>query len=44
VPSAAQRVPALMPQLKSDLTRLVAVPSISAPGYPESTRPALLEA
>jgi acetylornithine deacetylase/succinyl-diaminopimelate desuccinylase-like protein len=33
-----------MPQLKSDLARLVAVPSISAQGYPESTRPALLEA
>jgi acetylornithine deacetylase/succinyl-diaminopimelate desuccinylase-like protein len=36
--------PSLMPQLKSDLARLVTIPSISAPGYPESTRPSLLEA
>jgi acetylornithine deacetylase/succinyl-diaminopimelate desuccinylase-like protein len=40
----AEHVAALMPQLKSDLARLVAVPSVSAPGYPEETRPALLEA
>jgi acetylornithine deacetylase/succinyl-diaminopimelate desuccinylase-like protein len=33
-----------MPQLRSDLARLVAIPSISAPGYPEATRPALHEA
>ena len=33
-----------MPQLKSDLARLVAIPSISALGYPAETRPALLEA
>src|SRR5262245_11002903 len=33
-----------MPQLKSDLARLVAIPSISESGYPESTRPSLLEA
>ena len=29
---------------EADLARLVAIPSISAPGYPESTRPPLLEA
>jgi cysteinylglycine-S-conjugate dipeptidase len=34
----------LMPQLKDDLARLVAIPSVSAPGFPEETRPALLEA
>jgi cysteinylglycine-S-conjugate dipeptidase len=34
----------LMPQLKDDLARLVAIPSVSAPGLPEETRPALLEA
>jgi acetylornithine deacetylase/succinyl-diaminopimelate desuccinylase-like protein len=39
-----EQVAALMAQLKSDLARLVAIPSISAPGYPEETRPALLEA
>src|SRR5215831_1338646 len=33
-----------MPELRSDLARLVAIPSISAPGYPESTRPVLQEA
>ncbi|HEY7693574.1 MAG TPA: M20/M25/M40 family metallo-hydrolase [Gaiellaceae bacterium] len=44
MPSAVESVPRLMPQLKTDLARLVAIPSISAPGYPESTRPALLEA
>jgi acetylornithine deacetylase/succinyl-diaminopimelate desuccinylase-like protein len=37
-------VPELMPQLRADLERLVAIPSISASGYPDSTRPALLEA
>jgi cysteinylglycine-S-conjugate dipeptidase len=41
---AADAVHALMPQLKSDLARLVAIPSVSAPNYPEATRPALLEA
>jgi acetylornithine deacetylase/succinyl-diaminopimelate desuccinylase-like protein len=35
---------ALMPQLKSDLARLVAIPSVSAPGFPEETRGPLLEA
>jgi acetylornithine deacetylase/succinyl-diaminopimelate desuccinylase-like protein len=39
-----EAVAALMPQLKTDLARLVAIPSVSAPGFPEETRPALLEA
>lgn len=43
-PAVADVVVSLVPQLKSDLARLVAMPSISAPGYPEETRPALLEA
>jgi cysteinylglycine-S-conjugate dipeptidase len=34
----------LMPQLKEELARLVAIPSVSASGYPEETRPALQEA
>jgi cysteinylglycine-S-conjugate dipeptidase len=34
----------LMPQLRDDLARLVAISSVSAPGFPEETRPALLEA
>jgi acetylornithine deacetylase/succinyl-diaminopimelate desuccinylase-like protein len=33
-----------MPQLKEELARLVAIPSISVLGYPEHTRPALQEA
>ena len=37
-------VSALMPQLERELAALVAIPSISVAGYPESTRPALLEA
>jgi acetylornithine deacetylase/succinyl-diaminopimelate desuccinylase-like protein len=37
-------VAALMPQLQADLARLVAIPSISVLGYPEETRPRLLEA
>ena len=41
---SVESVAALMPRLKTDLARLVAIPSISAPSYPESTRPALLEA
>ena len=40
----AETVRSLMPQLKADLARLVAIPSVSAPNYPEATRPALLEA
>jgi cysteinylglycine-S-conjugate dipeptidase len=34
----------LMPQLKSDLARLIAVPSISEPNYPASTHAPLLAA
>jgi cysteinylglycine-S-conjugate dipeptidase len=37
-------IAALTPQLKDDLARLVAVPSVSAPGFPEETRPALVKA
>jgi cysteinylglycine-S-conjugate dipeptidase len=33
-----------MPELKADLARLVAIPSISAPNYPEATHPPLLKA
>ena len=40
----AQTVAALMPRLQEDLAGLVAIPSVSAPDYPEETRPALLEA
>ena len=32
-----------MPQLQDDLARLVAIPSVSEPNFPEHTRPALLE-
>jgi acetylornithine deacetylase/succinyl-diaminopimelate desuccinylase-like protein len=42
--SIASTVSALMPQLKSDLARLVAIPSISAANYPEETHAPLLEA
>jgi hypothetical protein len=37
-------VESLMPQLKDDLAHLVAIPSISAPDYPESTHEHLREA
>ena len=37
-------VASLLPQLKEDLARLVAIPSVSEWGFPEHTRPALLEA
>ncbi|HSS81649.1 MAG TPA: M20/M25/M40 family metallo-hydrolase [Gaiellaceae bacterium] len=37
-------VDSLMTELQAELAQLVAIPSISAPGYPEETRPALLEA
>ena len=40
----AESVAELMPRLKDDLARLVAIPSISAAGYPETTRPPLLAA
>jgi cysteinylglycine-S-conjugate dipeptidase len=40
----ADGVPSLLPQLKVELARLTAIPSVSAPGYPEETRPALLGA
>lgn len=42
--SLAEAVSSLMPRLKEDLARLVAIPSVSAPGFPEETRTALLEA
>ena len=32
-----------MPQLKDELAQLVAIPSVSALGFPEETRPALLQ-
>jgi acetylornithine deacetylase/succinyl-diaminopimelate desuccinylase-like protein len=44
VQSIALPADCLMPQLKDDLTRLVAIPSISAPEYPEETHGPLLEA
>jgi acetylornithine deacetylase/succinyl-diaminopimelate desuccinylase-like protein len=44
VSSTRETVHTLMPRLKTDLARLVAIPSISVPSYPEATRPALLEA
>ena len=37
------KVASLMPQLRSELARLVAIPSISSLGFPEHTRPALLQ-
>jgi acetylornithine deacetylase/succinyl-diaminopimelate desuccinylase-like protein len=37
-------VSSLLPQLKEDLARLVAIPSVSEWGFPEHTHPALLEA
>jgi acetylornithine deacetylase/succinyl-diaminopimelate desuccinylase-like protein len=39
-----EAVESLMPQLRDDLTRLVAIPSVSEWGFPEQTRPALLQA
>lgn len=44
VHALAARVAGLMPQLKEDLADLVAIPSVSEWGFPEHTRPALLEA
>jgi acetylornithine deacetylase/succinyl-diaminopimelate desuccinylase-like protein len=40
---ARDRVHELMPQLKDELARLVAIPGISAWDYPEETRPPLVE-
>jgi cysteinylglycine-S-conjugate dipeptidase len=40
-PPMAQTVSDLMPALQSDLARLVAIPSISSPGYPEPRQPIL---
>jgi acetylornithine deacetylase/succinyl-diaminopimelate desuccinylase-like protein len=37
----AGSVAGLMPELRSDLERLVAIPSISSPGYPEPRQPIL---
>jgi acetylornithine deacetylase/succinyl-diaminopimelate desuccinylase-like protein len=41
--ASAAAVASLMPQLTADLARLVAIPGVSAFGYPEETRAALLE-
>jgi acetylornithine deacetylase/succinyl-diaminopimelate desuccinylase-like protein len=38
------RVASSMPRLQDELARLVSIPSVSAPDYPEETRPRLLEA
>ncbi len=38
------RVKTLMPQLTSELSDLIAIPSVSETGYPESSRPELLRA
>jgi acetylornithine deacetylase/succinyl-diaminopimelate desuccinylase-like protein len=43
-PSRATAIAELMPQLKEDLARLVAIPSVSEWGFPAHTRAALLEA
>ena len=42
--SLEERVRDLMPQLKDDLNELIAIPSVSAPGYPEPTHAALQQA
>src|SRR5262249_35513312 len=42
--SMTRTVESLMPQLKADLSRLVAIPSISAANYPEETHARLHEA
>ena len=48
VPGAAaglkERVSGLMPRLKAELAELVAIPSVSEAGFPEATRPTLLQA
>jgi cysteinylglycine-S-conjugate dipeptidase len=43
-PTLAARVRGLMPQLKTDLVELVAIPSVSESGYPAASRTALLQA
>ncbi len=43
-PRLKARVGELMPYLKDELADLIAIPSVSAAGYPENTRPALLKA
>jgi acetylornithine deacetylase/succinyl-diaminopimelate desuccinylase-like protein len=40
----AETVSSMMPELKRELADLVAIPSVSALGYPEETRPELLRA
>ncbi len=42
--TAAERVRGLMPQLQSELAGLVAIPSVSVPGFPEETQRPLVEA
>jgi acetylornithine deacetylase/succinyl-diaminopimelate desuccinylase-like protein len=37
----ADTVPGLLPELRYDLERLVAIPSVSSPGYPEPRQPIL---
>jgi cysteinylglycine-S-conjugate dipeptidase len=41
---SAEKIGALMPELRSDLARLVAIPSVSAPKYPAETHAVLAEA
>jgi acetylornithine deacetylase/succinyl-diaminopimelate desuccinylase-like protein len=43
MPPTADTVRALMPELEEELRRLVAIPSLSEWGFPEHTRPPLLE-
>ncbi|MEW6555233.1 MAG: M20/M25/M40 family metallo-hydrolase [Actinomycetota bacterium] len=43
-PRLEARVGDLMPYLKRELAELIAIPSVSEAGYPEKTRPALLQA
>ncbi|NPV54758.1 MAG: M20/M25/M40 family metallo-hydrolase [Firmicutes bacterium] len=38
------RIGELMPYLKEELSALIAIPSVSEAGYPENTRPTLLQA
>src|SRR5271165_3066568 len=43
-PSVADRVRGMMPELKAELVKLVAIPSVSEPGFAAASRPALLQA